>query len=620
MSWISELSQVYDNTISRSSEEKPSPIFHIANNASVTITLGSDGNFIKANLIDKKSSDRITLMPCTESCASRSSGADAYPLCDKMEYVSGDSEKHTKYLNLLKSWSNSPFSTNKIKSVCKYIECKTLVEDLKSAGIKEEEVTDFIRWEVQIPGDVHSQLWKDEETFNSWISYYNSDSFDDYCKSNFEKKDDLEKRLRKNNLNYVDGEVSKIAVYHPSKIRNGGDKAKIISSNDTTNYTFRGRFISDNEACQVSSESTQKAHCALRWLIKRQGVSIGDGLSIVSWNRAGDRLPPVTESSSDFLDDLDIEGNVYLEEKIYSTKEDYARAISNRLLGYYAGNLSLQKNIMIMAIKEATPGQGRASIAMYRELQSTDVIQALNNWYDNLAWYHCYWKRKKSKDEESKFIRTIGAPSPMEIVDCAYGEHVKSNLVEKTVQRLLPCILDGGVIPSDIEMQCLKSASNLMIIDSSAKREMVLGTACSVYKYNHQKEEYKLALDETRTSRDYLFGRLLAVEQQFENAALKKAGQERETNAVRYMQQFSVHPSKTWLMLYKDKLPAYRRHLEPGLANWFENQIQDITYLFENDDYMNDKPLSGEFLLGYQCQLKAFRKNADEESEENTEE
>ena len=129
-----------------------------------------------------------------------------------------------------------------------------------------------------------------------------------------------------------------------------------------------------------------------------------------------------------------------------------------------------------------------------------------------------------------------------------------------------------------------------------------------------------MALEEERTSRDYLFGRLLAVEQQYEKAALRKAGQERETNAVRYMQQYSIYPSKTWLMLYKDKLPAYRRHLEPRLVNWFESKIQDITALFEDGEYMNDKPLSGEFLLGYQCQLKAFRKNTDESSEENTEE
>jgi len=609
MSWLYELSQVYDNTIKRNSDEKPTPIYHISNNASVTVTIDENGEFVKASLIDNKS-DKVTLMPCTESCSSRSSGADAYPLCDKLEYVTGTSEKHSQYFNLLKSWSDSDYGTSKVKSVCKYIEKGSLLQDLKISNIKESDISDFIRWEVYIKGDTNPELWKDEETYKSWIDFYNSDYFDEYCNNKFDKKEDIEKRVRKIDFDYIDGEKVKIANYHPAKIRNSGDKAKLISSNDTSNYTFRGRFSNDREACQISSETSQKAHSALRWLLKRQGVSIGDGLSLVSWNRAGDKLPAITDGSADF--DYGIEDELEEESIVYSTSEEFARAMNNRLLGYY-GNLENSKNIMIMVVKEATPGQGRASIAMYRSLERTELIQALNNWYNNLVWHHCYWKN-------NMFIRTVGVPSPTEIVYCAYGERVKSNLVEKTIQRLLPCILDGNKIPLDLERQCVRTASNLFIIDSQTKRDTLLGIACAVYKYNHKKEDYKLALEETRTSRDYLFGRLLAVLQQYENAALKKSGQNRETNAVRYMQQFSIHPAKTWLLLYKDKLSAYRRQLEKGLQDWFEKQIQDISALFETDDFLNDKPLSGEFLLGYHCQLQSYRKKTDEESEENMEE
>jgi len=619
MSWISELSKVYDNTIGWKSDDKPTPMYHITNNASVTITISGEGNFIKAELIDKKDRDRITLMPCTESGMSRTSGIEAYPLCDKLEYIATNPEKHEKYLNLLKSWSESDFATKKVQAVYKYVQKETLLSDLQGVGIEEKDVTDFIRWEVEVRGDIQPALWKDEETFNSWISFYNSDFFDEYCRVNFEKKEDIVKRIRKTALNYVDGKEEKIAVYHPAKIRNGGDSAKLISSNDTSNYTFRGRFLTDNEACQISSETTQKAHSALRWLIKRQGVPLGDGLSVVTWKESGEKIPSIVESSSELEYDFGFEDEEPEKETTYSTAEEFAHAINKKLVGYCGNTLNPQK-IMVMAIKEATPGQGRISIALYRELQNTDMLESLDNWYNRLSWYRSYWSKEKNANGKSCRIHSIGTPSPKEIAECAYGERVKPQLVEKTVQRLLPCILDGGVIPSDLVTQCVKSASNLMIIDTDAKRENVLETACAVYKYNNIKEEYKLALEENRTSRDYLFGRLLAVEQQYENAALKKAGQERETNAVRYMQQYSVHPSKTWLMLYKDKLPAYRRHLDVGLKEWFEKQIQDITALFENDDYMNDKSLSGEFLLGYQCQLKAFRKNNDEQSEENMEE
>ena len=101
-----------------------------------------------------------------------------------------------------------------------------------------------------------------------------------------------------------------------------------------------------------------------------------------------------------------------------------------------------------------------------------------------------------------------------------------------------------------------------------------------------------MALEENRTSRDYLYGRLLAVAHQEERAALKEMDQNRETNALRYMQQFALRPASTWKLLYTDKLKPYRRHLKPGLEEWFEQRLQDVADLFNADDYTNDSPLS----------------------------
>jgi len=624
MNWMSELEKVYDNTIN-DENSKPDPIFHIKNNCSLTITLDGFGNFINAEPIDKKSKDRITCMPCTESCSSRSSGADAYPLFDKLEYISGESEKFEKYKNLLSSWANSKFSNAKIKAVFEYIKKNSILQDLKSKSIDEKDVSDFIRWKVEIPEDKNSELWKDSDTQNKWIEFYNSEEFDSYCENNFPKKEDKEKRIRKIGLNYATGEMEKIAVYHPAKIRNGGDKAKIISSNDTTNYTFRGRFLSDTEACLVSSNTTQKAHCALRWLIAKQGVAIGDSLSIVSWNATGDFLPNLTESSKELDDEYDQYAEYGLDEsseteKVYTTSKQFAENLNKNLLGFY-GDISKPKNIMVMAIKEATPGQGRASVLFFRVLENSQMIDVLNQWHKGLSWHICYWKNDESKEKKGSYVYSIGSPSPKDIAFCAYGERVKPNQIEKTVQRILPCILDCGKIPSDLEIQCIKSASNLMIIDSNAKRNSVLGTACAVFKYNHflkTKEEYKLALEEDRKTRDYLYGRLLAVAQHLEESALRKMGEERETNAIRFMQQFAIHPFSTWKILYEKKLPSYKRHLEVGIKNWLESKIQDITNMFDTKDYLNDKPLSGEYLLGYQCQLKDFwKKSENTKTEEN---
>ena len=619
MSWLTELEKVYDNMIDKKMDDKPAPIYHISNNASVTVVLDGKGNFIKAELIDAKSKDRVTTMPCTDSCASRSSGDDPYPLCDKSDYLCGDPEKHGMYINLLKSWAQSEFANDKVKAVYTYAAKGALAEDLKRSGIACDDVSDFIRWSVELPGDTKPELWKDEATQNSWIQYYNSDAFDEYCKVQFTDKKDREKRIRETGLNYTDGSSTKIAAYHPAKIRYGGDKAKIISSNDTQNYTFRGRFLTDREACQVGADATQKAHCALRWLIRRQGESLGDGLSVVTWNAAGDRLPSIVEGSGIFDYGVDFAEESKTRKKEYKPAEEFAYAMNKRLVGYY-GDIGNPQNIMILVIKEATPGQGRASIALYRELQNTDIVQALNNWYDRLLWYKSYWQWNKDGNVKH-YIHSIGTPSPKEIAECAYGERVKPNQIEKTVQRLLPCILDGSAIPFDLEQQCIQSASKLLTLDTSYKRNFVLETACAVYKYNRNriKEEYQLALEENRTSRDYLYGRLLAVAHQEEYRALKKMDPDsnRETNAMRYMQQFALRPATTWKLLYEQKLKPYRRHLSVKSVDYFERKVKDISDLFNVDDYINDSPLSGEYLLGYQCQLKAFEKSSDDTSNTN---
>lgn len=128
-----------------------------------------------------------------------------------------------------------------------------------------------------------------------------------------------------------------------------------------------------------------------------------------------------------------------------------------------------------------------------------------------------------------------------------------------------------------------------------------------------------MALEENRTSRDYLYGRLLAVAHQEEYRALKKMDPDsnRETNAMRYMQQFALRPATTWKLLYEQKLKPYRRHLSVKSVDYFERKVKDISDLFNVDDYINDSPLSGEYLLGYQCQLKAFEKSSDDTSNTN---
>ena len=78
---------------------------------------------------------------------------------------------------------------------------------------------------------------------------------------------------------------------HSKKIRNEGDGAKLISSNDEANFTFRGRFVTKEQAFSIGNETSQKMHNALKWIIRRQGKSF-DSLTMVTWESDMKSMPP----------------------------------------------------------------------------------------------------------------------------------------------------------------------------------------------------------------------------------------------------------------------------------------------------------------------------------------
>ena len=101
-----------------------------------------------------------------------------------------------------------------------------------------EQADAFVRWIVEIPNDPRSAVWQDMSLYESWIKYYLST-----------KKNET--------LCYVVGTKLLEADQHPAKLRNDADRAKLISANDTSGYTFRGRFLTAGQACGVSLDVSQ---------------------------------------------------------------------------------------------------------------------------------------------------------------------------------------------------------------------------------------------------------------------------------------------------------------------------------------------------------------------------
>ena len=120
-----------------------------------------------------------------------------------------------------------------------------------------------------------------------------------------------------------------------------------------------------------------------------------------------------------------------------------------------------------------------------------------------------------------------------------------------------------------------------------------------------------MTLEMDRKSRDYLYGRLLAIADSIERCALNLAdeGKKRETNAGRLMQRFADRPFSTWRTIETSLVPykARLRSQRGPLLFKREQLLDDTMATFKADDFVNDAPLTGEFLLGYHCQRQDLR-------------
>lgn len=652
MSWMQKLYRTYESILEQGvidDTEPLTPVGHTIQNAHIVIVIDGQGNFQTARVMPPKTA---ILLPATESSENRTSGEAPHPLADKIQYVAKDyanygGEKKAYfdgYLKQLKAWCESPFTHPKVQAVLNYVTKGQVVANLVEAGIFQLDLdgkvlnkwetegdappifsvlpktkgeiefgSALVCWQVEIAGDVHSQTWTDKTIQQSWTDYAASEKAEKgFC--------------------LVQGEETIISTMHPAKLRHTGDKAKLISSNDTAGYTFRGRFATAEEAVSVSADVSVKAHSALRWLISRQGIQNGDQVT-VAWAISGKPVPsPIKDISSEIdWDNLDISAvenpDEITTQRLSENTEpspDWsvnigraaAQIIKKKLHGYQA-ELKAHEQISLIMLDSATPG--RMALTYYQEFLPADYFANLDAWIDDFSWYQRYSievpnGKKTDKRTQWRFV----PPSPYSIADAVYGKSLSDTLKKQLYTRLLPVIAGGTSvpIPEDLVRQSFQVAcnpfANHRLEDGekirSANWQRNIGVACALYKgwlaRHHdlsKRRIYPMSLDTENRSRDYLYGRLLAVAENTESYALYLAGEKRSTTAERYMQRFAEHPFATWRNI-ELALKPYQERLRNNGKDTGAQAISEIMELFATDDFTCDDKLSGEFLLGYHCQ------------------
>lgn len=646
MSWISQLVKTYD--VNASLAGKPGvegskavlpPIGHIIQNAQIEITVDGEGNFVQASPISKD--QQPTLMPSTPDSASRTSSPSPHPLHDRLNYIArdydlysekkakkgGKEEKHpyTLYVELLGKWVQSPYSDPKVEAVYKYVTRHDVIDDLCKANppvlyrddngkimqkwpykdkdrekpaiftvVTGDLLKALVRFRVSLDGDKPIDLWKDQQVQQQYIKFFEHE---------FPQAPDL---------CYATGKMMRPVDKHAKGIRFAGDGAKLISSNDNQWFTFRGRFESGNECVSIGYETSQKAMNALMWLVRNQGYSC-DGRTFLAWSSKP--IPGVFSDTDHLMHRRRGGGTSELTRP--ETFKEWADSFTKAITGYYHDfekDPTAQVNIMVL--DAATPG--RLSICYYDEFSGTDFIKRVEKWHESGRW-----AQHKYDNEKNSSLRYFGVPAPRRLIKACYGENVSDTKMKMELERIFYCIVQGRPLPLDIERCVVQRVVTRASQSAGDKyyqwRQEILESACTIicnrWNETHPEEVYTVALDETNRNRDYLFGRILAVADQLERATFKLDERgSRTTNAMKYMEVFSMRPATTWMTIHNRLRPYMQKQEKYGGKE--RKLLAQIISLFNEEDFVSDDPLGSRFLLGFYSQQFAIQQLIEKQKKE----
>lgn len=600
----------------------------------VQITITNEGQFIKADWVPK---DEYIIFPVTESSIIRSSGPAPHPLCDELSYLSKEinKNKHELYLQEIKSWRDfeeREHINKTFKAIYSYITKETILDDVIKGLFR---ITDYF---IDNKNIVHyftentcKNEWKPAKIFITFLVEHKdalqknlSVTTDQQLHSNYIKYVRTVNMDRPKKYCNISNELTYCAKSHRGIM--GNSKLISISNN---NETYYGRFNTGDEVIRIGFETSQKLHLMLKFFLENNNNSrwIGENSYLVNWfsddisNSDGLQLTgAITTYEDDELDlELDEDENVSLGGNISKNLNDY-------LTGSERYDESNSKFYVMIIDKICN---GRVSIKYFRELNKSDLYKRVKEWYYSTSWGFFSPRQKKIVQQ---------SPSIYTLADCIMGMEIEEKnitsiqcknkkLRTQTIERLLPCIIDGKRFPMDLTKKMLYNLCKKNSYGNTWNSLVQVG--CSIfkkYKIDFKlKDEVNQMLDDNNKDLSYLYGRLLAVYEKLETDVLYAGSKDkdsgnRSTNAERLWTVYTKTPART-LMILEEKVRPYKERLQkskPSSYIYYERLISSIiNNLYENENFedQKNKPLSEDFIFGYYSQKQDFYKKKTEETE-----
>lgn len=587
------------------------PIAHQPLNVQIDVFIDDSSNFIRAEKIESVTDEKGTkrsvkiFVPADQDGSSRTSGKlSPKGLTDKLCYVCGDfaecfpedkqaekaEEAHQNYMSQMKRWINYG-APDEISTVYNYLRRNTIMKDILKCTDKVK-TTDAVRFTV---------IHKDENIVKgTWQNREIAESFINFCMSTAENV----------GFDAVTGENRMLATVFPAQVRNSGDNAKIVSSNDKKNYTYRGGYINCPADCiTIGYEAAQKMTNALRYLIKKQGISNGHERIVCFGSSTGQMLPNMWDAFFGSEED-EAEDTALL----------YAERVRKAVNGYRQ-ELERNEKITVIGVDSADDSKndfkGRLAVTRYYELNQNSFFDPIVRWYET-----CKWKRGKH----------IFTPAPYKIACAAYGIgdklEVKDTKLKRVKNAVMDCTLEGRKLSNQVVSDVMQSVKNPQKYDEKVWRYNIVEVALAVLsrsEYDRKGEILEMDLNKAKRDRSYQFGRLLAVMERIEDSAsYRKEASHKTTNAVKSWKAFTLKPAYTFSRLHQKVMP-YMTSLPSGTQNAYKNTISEIIEKIESVDGFTNEKLDDLYLAGYYLQRdemikEAVKAKAAKENKENKEE
>jgi len=564
-------------------KEPFAPVGHITAEPKYVVQIDSGGTFKEispfTNYLSENSSRKV-IIPVTEVSSSRSGQRPpAHPLCDKLEYISPENvEKHDLYLKELSSWAVSEYSCPKVKAILKYVQNGTILQDLENSNQTDIKQSELIVWDVIGLGNQSGPVWTDTNLMQLYTNYILNKISD-----------------QKNGICMVTGENSILSKLNLKGVVSDYGNAKLISSNDDKNYTYRGRFLNAEEASTISYLASQKAHNALKWLASNEGNIYGKRC-VICWNPEGLKIPPV--------------GFGIFKSKEKLIPSEYGKELNKVILGY-TKEFKPNSNIVVAILDAAT--DGRLAVSYYNEFFYKDYFTKLQAWDSECCWYDSF-KGTFSPSIDTIVKFAFGYQAEIgETVDLKFDDRI----LRQNVQKLVIAKLDNTGIPADIERALVCRCNNLKVYNRKNRAELLF-TTCAVLRkrlIDRKKEVIDMSLETEKPDRSYQYGRLLAVMEKIEEDTYDDS--KRETNAIRLQTTFVRRPAYTAAIIMEQLKKAYYPRLSEKRICYYERIIGQIYSMLSSfPDCECNKSLTETYLMGYYLQKNSFYEKKDINGEE----